>query len=328
VTVASGLDNPRQLSFRRDGSLFVVEAGAGGAGPCFTGPEGETCFGRSGAVTRVWRGHQVRVLHRLPSVAAEDGSGAIGPTDVVPLAAGRFALTIGLGGDPALRDGLPRAGKLLATLVRADNRGPGQRLRVIRDLGAFEARVNPHPTDVDTNPTALVKAGKGWVVADAGANALLRVHRRGTKVLAVFPDRAVGTSPEFQAVPTSVAKGPDGAYYVSQLTGFPFLPGAANIWRVVPGHEPTVYASGLTNVTDLAWHHGSLYAVQISDAGLGSGGPPVGSLRMVVAGADEHPAVASGLFAPYGVALRGHRAYVSVCAVCADTGEVVRIALP
>ena len=67
--------------------------------------------------------------------------------------------------------------------------------------------------------------------------------------------------------------GPDGAYYVSELTGFPFVPGFSRIHRVVPGQPSTIYASGLTNVTDLAWHDGDLYAVQIADAGL-PGGPP------------------------------------------------------
>ena len=58
--------------------------------------------------------------------------------------------------------------------------------------------------------------------------------------------------------------GPDGAYYISQLTGFPFEKGDANIWRVVPGQAATVYASGLTNLTDLAFApDGSLYATGI-----------------------------------------------------------------
>ena len=35
-------------------------------------------------------------------------------------------------------------------------------------------------------------------------------------------------------MPTSVVKGPDGLYYISQLTGFPFIPGGANIFRVNP----------------------------------------------------------------------------------------------
>ena len=64
-------------------------------------------------------------------------------------------------------------------------------------------------------------------------------------------------------------KGRDGAYYVSQLTGFPFPKGAANIYRVDPRTGRTnVYASGLTNVTDLAFDGRTLYAVQISTEGL------------------------------------------------------------
>jgi hypothetical protein len=53
-----------------------------------------------------------------------------------------------------------------------------------------------------------------------------------------------------QAVPTSVVKGPDGAYYVGQLTGFPFPVGGANVFRVVPGHDPEVFAGGFTYITN------------------------------------------------------------------------------
>ena len=30
----------------------------------------------------------------------------------------------------------------------------------------------------------------------------------------------------------AMAKGPDGAYYVSELIGFPFTKGASRIWRI------------------------------------------------------------------------------------------------
>ena len=88
-----------------------------------------------------------------------------------------------------------------------------------------------------------------------------------------------------------MVQGPDGAYYISQLTGFPFEKGDANIWRVVPGQAPTVYASGLTNLTDLAFApDGSLYAVEISTNGLLEG--PIGSLVKVTPGASVHETVA------------------------------------
>jgi hypothetical protein len=72
-----------------------------------------------------------------------------------------------------------------------------------------------------------------------------------------------------QAVPTSVVKGPDGAYHVGQLTGFPFPPGGANVFRVVPGQAPTVYAGGFTDIIDIAFDKkGRLYVLEISSEGL------------------------------------------------------------
>ncbi len=146
--------------------------------------------------------------------------------------------------------------------------------------------------------------------------------RGAFKTVTTLPPTAIGAD----AVPTSVVRGRDGAYYLTQLTGFPFQPGAANIWRVVPGRAPTVYASGLTNLTDLAFaRDGSLYAVQIAANGLLNG--PIGSLVKINPGSSQHETIAGDLFAPYGVALRGDSAYVSTCTVCAGGGEVLKLAL-
>lgn len=332
-TVASGLDNPRLLSFSRDGSLYVAEAGRGGSGPCIPAAEGgETCFGRSGAITRI-RGHrQTRVLDRLPSLAAPDGSSALGPADVV-VRNGYYTVSIGLGQDPAVRAGLPGAARRLGTLLTGSL---GSRPHVLANLASFEAAKDPDGGVPDSDPTGFVRAGAGYVVTDAGGNDLLRVRRDGRiSVLAVFRDRLVPAPPflppgdiPMQAVPTSVIRGSDGAFYVSQLTGFPFPSGAARIFRVVPGHAPTVYARGLTNVTDLAWARGHLYAVQIAGEGglLAAVGLPMGSLVRIDS-PSTHSTVADQLPAPYGVAIRGHHAYVTTCTVCAGGGEVVRIPL-
>lgn len=40
AVVVHGLNNPRGLDFGPSGLLYVAEAGAGGTGPCFSGPEG------------------------------------------------------------------------------------------------------------------------------------------------------------------------------------------------------------------------------------------------------------------------------------------------
>jgi hypothetical protein len=120
--------------------------------------------------------------------------------------------------------------------------------------------------------------------------------------------------------------GPDGAIYVSELTGFPFVKGAASIYRMVPGHKATVYASGLTNVTSLAFGpHNQLYAVQISNRGLQTNSP--GSLWRVASDRSGQKSrnVSGPLPVPYGVAFKGHSAYVSTGAVFPGGGAVVKI---
>lgn len=331
--IATGLDNPRQLSFTRSGALLVAEAGQGGTGPCIPSPEGgNACFGTSGAITMITSsGKQRRIVTGLPSIAGErTGASATGPSDV---SADRFRLTVllGLGAPPAARAALPAAAQKLGTLARVGYNG---KLKVIADLAAWEGTNNP-VDDPDSNPTGLLSLGGGrYAVADAGGNTVLSVGKQGSiRQVKAFETRLVdfaGGQVPMQSVPTSVAtKGWDGAFYVSELTGFPFPVGGANIYRVDPRSGTTsVYATGLTNVTDLAFNGRTLYAVQIATGGLLSG--PVGSVVKVRAGGTlpaDHVAVASGLFAPYGIAIRDGSAFVTVGSLAKDVGQVLRIRL-
>lgn len=72
-----------------------------------------------------------------------------------------------------------------------------------------------------------------------------------------------------QAVPTRVVVGPDGNYYVSQLTGFPFPVGGARIYQVTPDGEVSIHAEGFTNLGDIAFDgDGNLWALEIVAGGL------------------------------------------------------------
>jgi len=334
VVVASGLDNPRHLTFSPDGELYVAEAGTGGAGPCADHLLGVYCLGSTGAVTQVRDdGPDPRVLSGLPSIAGEEDT--LGPSDIAMTGSQKFVLSIGLGGSDQFRAAFGPRGAMLGTLVGGKLRHDG--LSVFADVVANEARANPDGTDIDSNPVGLVRDGEGYVLADAGGNAVVRASHTGafTTLAALPPGSALappflglppGTQIPTDSVPTSVVRGPDGAYYVSQLTGFPFEAADANIWRVLPGHAPTVYASGLTNLTDLAFGpDGSLYAVEISSAGLLNG--PIGALKRITPGGSQHQTVLGGLFAPYAVAFGRGGAYVSTCAVCPGQGQVVKIPL-
>ncbi len=176
------------------------------------------------------------------------------------------------------------------------------KLRRIVDLYAFEQANNPHPGDAtESNPFDVqpLPGGDTALVVDSAGNDLLRVDTAGkVKVLAVFPNALAATSnikslfgcpagpPNIcglpaqipaQPVPTSVAIGPDGWYYVGELKGFPAPTGASRIWRVAPWASwadcgntsdcQLVFDGGFTSIIDLAFGpDGLLYVVELDEA--------------------------------------------------------------
>jgi hypothetical protein len=319
--VMSGLDNPRGLAFGPEGALYVAEAGRGGPGPCiFLRPAPMPfCYGPTGAVTRLWRGEQERVATGLPSYAGPAGD-ATGPHDISFLGRGGAYVTIGLGFEGQPRSALAGVGDQFGWLVHMPASGGW---RPVVDIAAYEFAANPGGGPLDSNPYGLLAEPGSRVVADAGANALLRVAANGDiSTLAVFPSRAQGRSTD--SVPTAVAVGPDGAYYVAELSGVPFAAGAANIYRVVPGQAPTVAWSGFTTVIDLAFGpDGSLYVLEHST------GPVFFALpgRLIKVAPDgTRTTVIDGLTRPGSVAVGPDGAlYVSNRSTSIGTGEVLRI---
>jgi hypothetical protein len=337
TVVAQHLNNPRGLDFGPDGALYVAEAGKGGAGPCFPSPEGgDSCFGTSGSLARIKNGAMTRVLTGLPSMADPNGSNAIGPSDVSFHGVG--LLTIGLAANPDRRDQLPAAGKKMGGVYKfaGGTVAPKLTLSRVADIAAYEKANNPDGGEVDSNPQSVVASPGGMAVSDAGGNTLLGVKANGTvKTLAVFPDRLTlappflglppGTEIPFQAVPTGVAYH-QGAFYVAQLTGFPFPQNAARIYRVVPGQAPTIVAAGFTNLIDVqVADDGTIYALEIAHDGLLSPGAS-GRLLMVRPG-HAPVTIVSGLTYPGGLSLHDGYAYISDCGVCAGGGQVVRVHL-
>ncbi len=340
MVVADGLANPRHLTFGPDGALYVAEAGAGGDGACVDGPEGRVCLGNTGAVTKITLDAvrmpvaQEQVITGVVSLGAEGtGDGATGPHAVAFDGADMYFLT-GLGADPALRDPSGPLGAPAADFAQLMSTGPGDAFAPWVDVGDYETAENPDGGAIDSNPFGMITAGGDFLITDAGGNDLLNVDGdTGTiTTVAVFPDRMIEFPPgsgnmiPMQAVPTSVVVGPDGAYYVGQLTGGPFPPGAANVWRVEPGGDPEVYAAGFTNILDIDFAvDGSLYVLEMFTNGLTSG-DPTGAITRVDHHGGREVVAREGLITPTGMTIGpDHALYVSNFGTSATMGQVVRI---
>jgi hypothetical protein len=242
------------LAVAPDGSLLVADEGAG--------------------VVELRKG-EGHLIAELPGV-----------TDVAPVGRGNMFAITGGQADTASK------------LFRVSRGG----LRELADLAAFEANVNPDGATVESNPFDVAALSGGKVlVADAAGNDLLLVDQQGhVDWVATLPDQLVSTAnakhlhgcptpppelefdcglPEMipaQAVAASVAIGPDGAYYVGELKGFPGPTGASRVWRIEPGtiHAKcgtspacTVVADGFTSIVDLTFGpDGTLYVVEIDEA--------------------------------------------------------------
>lgn len=330
--LAEGLNAPRGISIGSDGAIYVAEAGTGGD-DCPMGEAG-VCFGPTGAIIRIADGTAERIVEGLPSVGNPQEQ--YGVSDVVALDDGSLLAIINLGMDPAARQegssygylaSISAEGQLtlLADVAAFESSDDPD--------GGAAPDSNPHSIALAGEGTLVADAGGNdllLVGEDDGVSLVTvfppTVHEFPAEMLAAMgpppgeemPDgeevarvAAEGEAateaepmPEMvpipvESVPTSVVVGPDGAYYVGELTGGPFPTGGAKIYRLEPGAEPEVYATGLTNVMDLGFaSDGTLYVAEIAHEGLlpvfMGEAPPVGAIMAVPPGGGEATLFATG----------------------------------
>lgn len=327
--VMSGLNSPRGLAWGPDGALYVAEAGMTVTnGPCIPAMEGPNlvtrCFSSTGSVSRLRHGRQERVLDGLPSSYFVETGFASGPQHVAFQGLGNMYVALGCGCTSAERAALGSGAELLGTLVDFN---PAGKWRVVADIVDYEGTYNPAGGPVDANPFGILPEGNGVWVVDAGGNSLLRVSKQGeVGFVTSFP-----TTPAFppfdqsEPVPTRVKHGPDGALYVSTLSGVPFIAGAAAIYRIVPGQPPQLWAGGFKTITDFAFApDGSVYVVQFASGPVFFTGPGQLIRR---APDDTRTILAADLFQPTGVVVAPDGSvYVANKGTLSGQGEVIRYA--
>ncbi|MBR8838009.1 MAG: ScyD/ScyE family protein [Stigonema ocellatum SAG 48.90 = DSM 106950] len=356
--LADGLDNPKGLSFGPDGSLYVAEAGTGGDGACIPSPSGQDSlrYGTSGAVAKIENGTVKRVLTGLPSLAFADGTGAAGPHDIQFDTNGKPYVLMGLAAAPALRDttlGETDLGKIVTADFSTNS------WTSLADIANYELSNNFELSrgEVVSNPLCFYVDGDKFIVVDAGANDLLSVNIDGgdVKIISAIPKQTL-TNPIFpysdsenfdrghvpppsayrdtppselviQSVPTSVVKGPDGAYYVSEFTGFPFPEGGAKIYRIGSDNQLTVYADGFTQLIDLAFDaEGNLYALQHANQSGWKGRLDGSLIKIATDGTRTTLICGNGLESPAALTIGPDGAFYLINrGGCPGIGQVLRI---
>ena len=146
--------------------------------------------------------------------------------------------------------------------------------------------------------------------------------------VAVFPNRQpFPGSPTVQAVPTAVAVAANGDVYVGELTGAPFLVGAARVYRIpAAGGTPEVVATGFTNIIDVTFGpDGRGYVLEHDIDGIIAPGVE-GRLTRLNANGTQTVLASTGLIKPGGVAIGpDNAAYVTTSSNSPGVGQVVRI---
>ena len=287
----SGLDNPRGLTFvvgenNDDWALYVAESGSGGSGPCAMVRGAQQCAGATGAVTRYQGGVQQRIVTGLPCTRRS--------TVLAPPVRTTSRSPQGRDSSPSVSAGRCRRSRCAICSVKSSAGLCGW----APATNGSSTRTSPRTSNCRIPAAALptvihmvwsAEQGGASSPTQAATRCLALSNRWRFQLIAIFPSRAQGRSTD--AVSNSVARGPDGAFYVGELTGVPFVPNTSNVYRVVPGQQPVVYCSGFSFILDLDFdQHGNLYVLEHTSAPFPTGPGTLYRIGTTAAGPRSHRA--------------------------------------